>query len=217
MKISESPEFVQLNSQLINEVDAGNVSLEALEAFLNANKSSVEVAKPKWTVTADGMIAISGLVSDGASGPQALKNLQDLGFRVGDCAKSMLLSKDYKPSLAGTVHDVIVMRGTDFNDSDRITKKIRAKAKKLGFLTPNAEVAYLLRKNFSDEDLKAMGLLWIMVMHDAIEDFDGDPLLLNMDCYDEGPWLLSNCGKPGSKWSVIGGFAFVRQQVSSGT
>ncbi len=217
MKISESPEFVQLNSRLINEVDAGNVSLEALEVFLNANKSLVEVVKPKWTVTAEGMIAIAGLISDGAAGPQALKSLQDLGFRVSDYAKSMLLSKDYKPSLAGTVHDVIVMRGADFNDSDRITKKIRAKAKKLGFLTPNAEVAYLLRINLSDDDLKAMGLWWIVVMHRPIEDPDGDPSLLSTNRDVDGQWLNGYYGKPDYEWNVYGGFAFARLQVSSGT
>jgi hypothetical protein len=216
MKLTESSEFVRLNNRLVDGVNDGTISLKAFEAFLDGHKSSTEVAKSKWTVAVDGTIVFS-VTTDGASGGQCIKNLQELGFKVSDWAQSMLRSPKFKPSRAGLVIDVVVMRGTDFNDDDRSTKKIRAKAKKSGFLTPNAEVAYLIRKSFSDEDLKAMGLWWIAVMHEPIKDSGGGPSLLGVHRYGDGQWLSSRYGKPGFEWNDDGGFAFSRQQVSSGT
>jgi hypothetical protein len=102
-----------------------------------------------------------------------------------------------------------------FSDKDRVTKKIRAYTSERNFSKPNAEVACLIRENFSDEEIKAMGLIWIITMHEPIKDSDDDLRLLHADRNDDGRWLNTYYDDPDSRWDRESGFAFVVSQVSS--
>lgn len=62
------------------------------------------------------------------------------------------------------------------------------------------EVACLIRKMFSDEELKAMGLWRIVVFHDPIKDSGGAPVLLAACCGPEGRWLRARSGRPDAHW-----------------
>src|SRR3989338_4837086 len=75
--------------------------------------------------------------------------------------------------------EVAVLKGMLFEDNDRITKKIRAEADKRKLSKPNAELACLIREKFTDKEIEAMGLWYIVAMHEPINDSDGDPFLLN--------------------------------------
>ncbi|MBU4315099.1 hypothetical protein KJ673_01710, partial [Patescibacteria group bacterium] len=96
-------------------------------------------------------------------------------------------------------------------DSARITANICAKATELGLKKPNAEVACLIREKFSDDDIKAMGLWWIVAMHDPIEDSDGNPDLLGANRDDDDYSLYAWDDRPDDRWRSEYGFAF--QQV----
>ncbi len=159
----------------------------------------------------DGVIYLS-VTSDGTTGPQWIERLEKKGFRVGDYAKSVLRSQDFKPT-NGVAAKIAILKGELFADDDRITKKIRAEAGKRKFSAPNAEAACLIRENFSDEKIKAMGLVWIVTMHEPIKDSGGDPVLLDADRRDGGSWLGAGCDRPGGGWGRGGGFAFVVSQV----
>ena len=52
-----------------------------------------------------------------------------------------------------------LFKGILFEDSNRISKNIRAEAEHRNLEKPNAEVACLIREKFTDEELKNMGLL----------------------------------------------------------
>ena len=155
------------------------------------------------------------VTSNGKSGKEWIKHFESKGIKVSDCAKQLLLSKDFKPSKKDTASQIAVIKGEFFSDSDRITSKIREEADHHKMTNPNAEVACLIRDMFNDEEIKARGLYWIVAMHEPIKDSVGDPSLLCTDRDADGLWLNTYYVEPGRRWSREYGFAFVVSQVSA--
>ena len=154
----------------------------------------------------DGAIYFS-VTSDGTTGEDWIKRLEGNGFRVGDYAKQVLRSPDFKPT-NGVTTEVAVLKGMLFEDNDRITKKIRAEADKRKLSEPNAELACLIREKFTDKEIEATGLIWVVAMHEPINDSDGVPRLLGASRGDVGRWLHAYNDRPGSGWARDSGFAF---------
>ncbi|MEK7636692.1 MAG: hypothetical protein AAB362_03325, partial [Patescibacteria group bacterium] len=75
-----------------------------------------------------------------------------------------------------------------------------------------AELACLIREKFTDKEIEAMGLWYIVAMHEPINDSDGGPSLLGADRYGDGRWLSAYYGRPGIGWSRDYGFAFAVSQ-----
>lgn len=157
----------------------------------------------------DGVIYFE-VTSNGRTGPEWIEYLEKKGFRLSKWAKDVLLSPDFKPTLSVT-YRIAVLKGMLFTDSNRISRNICAEAERRKLAKLNAEVACLIREMFSDEELEAMGLLWIVVFHEAIKDTGGD---LNLLSTGRG-WLLTYYGRPGGRWLSNVGFAFAVSQVSS--
>lgn len=196
----------------IGQINAIVKKLGGHEAALKFLRGELTVSKPtrKWREH-DGVIYLS-VTSDGTTGPEWIARLGKKGFCVSDYAKSILCSADFKPT-SGVTTEIAVLKGMLFEDNNRITKKIRAEAENRKLTKPNAEVACLIRENFSDEDIEAMGLYWIIAMHEPIKDSDGDPLLLNANRNDDGRWLNADDDNPDIQWLRGDGFAFVVSQV----
>jgi hypothetical protein len=173
-------------------------------------KLSVSEPTRNWREQ-DGVIYLS-VTSDGTTGPQWIERLEGKGFRIGDYAKRVLRLPDFKPT-SGVTTEIAILKGMLFEDNDRITKKIRAEADKRKLTKPNAEVACLIRENFSDEEIEAMGLWWIVAMHEPIKGSGGDPYLLGADRDGGGRWLSACYDGPDDGWSRGLGFAFVVSQV----
>jgi len=159
----------------------------------------------------DGVIYLT-VTSDGTTGPEWIDRLIKKGRRVGAYAESVLRSVDFKPT-TGVTYEIAILKGMLFNDNDRVTKNIRAEAETRKLTVPNTEVACLIRENFSDEEIEAMGLLWITTMHEPIKDSDGVSRLLSARRRDGGSWLDASYDDPGSGWRRKGGFVFVVSQV----
>ncbi|OGN08352.1 MAG: hypothetical protein A2750_00890 [Candidatus Yanofskybacteria bacterium RIFCSPHIGHO2_01_FULL_45_42] len=160
----------------------------------------------------DGVICFS-VTSDGTTGPQWVERLKKKGFQLSKWAKDVLNSKDFQPT-NGVTTEIAVLKGMLFEDDDRITKKIRAEANRRKFTKPNAEVACLIREMFTDEEIEAMGLVWITTMHEPIKDSDDDPHLLIVYRDVSGRWLYAYYDEPDYLWNRDFGFAFVVPQVS---
>ena len=154
----------------------------------------------------NGVIYFS-VTSDGTDGEGWINRLTSKGSRVGVYAKQVLRSPDFVPT-KGVKTEIAVLKGTLFADDDRITKNIRVEAAKRRLKTPNAEVACLIRLKFTDEEIEAMGLWWIVAMHKPIKDSDGNPYLLRASRYDHGRWLDAYCALPVYGWDRDDGFAF---------
>jgi len=185
------------------------------EGALKFLRGELAVSKPSCSWREEDGIIYFSVTSDGTTGEDWIKRrLEGNGFRVGDYAKQALRSPDFKPT-SGVTTEVAVLKGTLFEDNDRITKKIRAEADKRKLSKPNAEVACLVREMFTDEELEAMGLVWIIAMHDPINDSGGGPSLLSAGRVGVGRWLRACYGEPGGRWGREDGFAFVASQVSA--
>ncbi len=203
----------KLNAVIKNIMaQTGITEPEEAVRMVNAGEVQISVIKPKWTEE-NGVIRFS-VISDGTTGEQWIARLERKGPRVSDYAKSILCSKSFKPT-SGVTTEIAVLKGGIFSDNDRITKNIRKEAKKRKLSTPNAEVACLIREKFSDKELEAMGLYWIVAMHEPIEDSGGDPILLGASRDGDGSWLNADYGNPVIKWNRSDGFAFVISQVSN--
>lgn len=166
----------------------------------------------------DGVIYFS-VTSDGTTGEDWITRLECKGFRPEKYAKSVLRSPDFKPT-NGVTTEVTVFRGVLFEDTDRITKQIRVHAEKFTtsdkrkLTAPNAELACLIREKFTDKEIEDMGLVWIVVMHEPINDSDGDPRLLGADRGGDGRRLYAFYGRSDRRWRREYGFAFAVSQVS---
>lgn len=184
---------------------------EGVDRFLCGEITVSEPAR-SWREQ-DGVIYFS-VTSDGTTGEDWIKCLEGKGFRVGDYAKQVLRSPDFKPTSGATI-EVAVLKGMLFEDNDRITKKIRAEADKRKLSKPNAELACLIRQKFTDKEIEQMGPWYIVAMHEPINDSDGDPSLLDASRFDVGRWLNAFSDRPDYGWGRDSGFAFVVSQVSS--
>lgn len=150
---------------------------------------------------------------DGTSGPDWIPRLERGGKRIGDYAKSLLRSADFKPTSVGTAK-IAVLPGELFADDNRITRKIRDDADTRKLNKPNADLGCVIREMFTDKEIGEMGLRWIIAMHEPIVDSSGYPSLLGASRSDGGGWLRACYDGPGIGWSRDSGFAFV-SQVSS--
>jgi hypothetical protein len=178
---------------------------EEAEKFL---RDELSVSEPTCSWREENGVIYFSVTSDGTTGKDWIKCLEDNGFRVGYYARQILCSLDFKPT-TGVVTKVAVLKGILFENNNRITKKIRAEAKKQKLLKPNIELACLIREKFTDKEIEAMGLWYIVTMHEPINDPVGSPNLLRAGRNDDGRWLNASQGRPDYRWSRDGGFAFV--------
>jgi hypothetical protein len=154
----------------------------------------------------DGIIRFK-VTSDGTSGASWIERLEQGGYNVGDYAKQVLLSPDFKPT-SGVTTEIVVMKGSLFSNNERITRNIRAEATKRKYVAPNPEVACLIRVMFTDKEIEDMGLWGIIAMHEPIKGSGGDPRLLCARRDGEGRWLHACRGRPADGWGGGRGFAF---------
>ena len=180
--------------------------------LVNSGEWILTIPVRRWREQ-DGVIYFS-VTSNGMTGPQWIEHFEKKGIQLSKWAKDVLLSPDFKPT-NGVTTEVAVLKGMLFEDNDRVTSKIRAEAGKRKLVKPNAELGCLIRDMFTDEEIAAMGLVWIVAFHEPIKDSDGDPCLLSADRYGAGRWLSACYGGPGIRWGRGGGFAFAVSQVSS--
>ena len=195
----------QLNA-IVKKIGGYDEALMFLRGELVVSKP-----KPLWREQDD--VIYFSVTSDGTTGPEWITRLKKKGLRVSDYAKSIILNPAFK-STNGVTYNIAVLKGVLFSDNNRITNKIRKEAECRKLTKPNAEVACLVREMFSDKEIEAMDLTWIVVMHEPIKDSNGDPALLSALRLDGGSWLGTCCARPGSRWSHGSGFAFVVSQVS---
>lgn len=171
---------------------------------------------PRWHRAPDGTIRVQA-VSNGWSGEKWIAWYDEHGYPLSDEAKFLLRSADFKPSKAGTIYEIAVLPGDLLPDNKRITKNIRAKADELKLKhgqDENPEIVCLIRQKFSNQEIRDMGLLWIVGLHETISGSGGYPSLLSADASDAEPWLNAYWGKPDDRWGRRNGFVCVVSPVS---
>jgi hypothetical protein len=177
---------------------------EGAMKFLQGKLEVSEVAS-EWREE-DGVIYFS-VTSDGTTGEDWIKRLERKGFRPSDYTKEVLHKSDFKPT-NGVKTEIAVIRGCQFEDNNRIIKKIRAEAEKRMLSKPNAEIACLIREKFTNRAIEGMGLIEIVVMHEPINIFIADTRLISVSRHDGGSWLKARLGGSGGRQVSDCGYAF---------
>lgn len=139
------------------------------------------------------------------------KDTKGKPYRVSNYGKSVI--RNAPAPTNGVTYNIVVRPGNKISDSNRITMKICAAAEKKGWLKPHWEVAPLIRNTLADEQLEVMGLLYIVTMHEPIEDSEGDPHLLSSHRRGSGRWFSADYGGLVDRWKGYGGFAFTVPQT----
>lgn len=149
------------------------------------------------------------LTATGLSGPDWIKRLEKGGYGISIWAKDLLNSPKYEKHrlIKGQEIEVVLVKRSEI-DKHPTTKEVQEYAKGKGYEMPSAELSLLLRESLSDEDLKEMGVWYVVVLHDPIEDSDGDPRVLGADRYGGGRGLNAFWDGPGRQWGGSGLFAF---------
>lgn len=209
--------YGKLNIGQIEAIVNNLGGMEGVEKFLRG-EITVSETKRAWREQ-DGVIYFS-VTSDGTIGEEWIKRLKSKGFYITETAKRMLRSPHFSPTNGVTI-EVAILKGTIFKDDDRIMGNVYAEAKKRKLMTPNVEVACLIREKFMGEEIEAMGLSWIVVVHEPIKGSDGEypipgsdgeyPSLLNVQHDSVGRWLSTCHSDPRTGWSRETGLAFVSQ------
>lgn len=145
------------------------------------------------------------------TGSQWIGRLKAAGHNFSDCAKQLLLSPDFVPT-SGVTTKIVVLPGSLWTDSDRLTSNVRTAATDRTLVKPNAEVACLVRMMFTNEEINTMGLRWLVIMHEPIKDAGGDSHLLTVSA-DDSDWLYAYCVDWAYLWYRQNGFVFAVPQV----
>src|SRR3989344_4056544 len=82
---------------------------KALQRFLAGLCPPQSVSSPSHSWREEDGVIYFSVTSDGMSGGEWIKRLESKGFRVGDYAKNVLRSKDFKPT-EGVVTEVAVLK-----------------------------------------------------------------------------------------------------------
>jgi hypothetical protein len=218
VSVSDCPTPKQMR-EFWKKVELGQITRQTMQEILRSPRKKVTQPRKssrRWRVGRDGAIYFE-VTSDGTTGPDWIPSLEQCGVSIGDpYAKSVLHSPEFKPT-NGTTYRIAVLPGRNFRDQDRTTANIRAEGDRRGWKHGkdiSAEIAPLIRKKFTNKEINAMGLRWIIAMHEAITGSGGDPNLLGVYAGVARPWLSAYADKPGYSWSAGNGFAFVVSQVS---
>jgi hypothetical protein len=209
LKMSKAGFTPSLVQEVINS--PGNQKAQMMLTALQQPPKTVRKAKPKFKLNTDGTVEFT-VKSDGTTGSGWITKLEGAGHKLGKYAKQLLLSTDFKPT-KGIVTKIVVLPGRLWSDNERSSRNTRTEATNRALVSPNAEVACLMRMMFSNEDIRQMGLRWLIAMHEPIKDTDGDPLLLGTDDDEGVSWLGAFWGRLDAQWRGLHGFAFAVSQV----
>lgn len=170
------------------------------------------MVKPKFDVLADGTITFT-VTSDGTTGLEWIDRLKAAGHKVNDYAEQLLRSSDFVPTNGMTTKSVVLPGKLWTTDSNRLTKNIRAEALKRKLVKPNVEVACLIRMMCTNEEIRSMGLLRLVIMHKPIKDAAGSSVLLTVLAGVSESWLDAYWVRPVYQWDSRSGFVFAVPQV----
>lgn len=188
--------------------------MEGVEKFL---RGDIVVCDPQRKWREENGIIYFSVTSDGTTGEEWIERLEQKGFLVSTRTKRLLRSENFKPT-NGVTTEIAILKGKLLNDQERIISKINSLATKHKFEVPNAEVACIIRDMFTREEIRAMDLGWILVMHAPLTDTNGSSNLLSVDMDREGDWLRSYyyvAKGDGMEdvWNKSRGFAFAASQA----
>lgn len=164
-----------------------------------------------WTVEEDGTIRffVTGL---GLTGPEWIERLESQGHDISPTVKELLISPDFISCEAGKKYQLGILPGKFFSNEERTTENIRIEADRRSWITPETEIACIVRENLTNKQINQMGFISPSIMHKSISDSVRDSFVLALEQGGDRSWLLAdhNPGSGGSHhWGSKNGFVFV--------
>ncbi len=153
---------------LVKKIMKQTGSTDPEEAIRHVNSGEYVVMLPPLLSESEGIVTYS-VISDGTT-PLDWHNRLKKNFQVGFNAKLALsdpLTESFMPT-NGTKRTLVILKGKLFRKKDRTFEKIKEFAASRNMITPHAEVSCLLREKLTNDEIKAMGLRTIIVMHEPI-------------------------------------------------
>lgn len=162
------------------------------------------------------MLSLPEVTSNGKAGSDWVMHFAQKKYPVVDYAKQVLTiqHEDGKVTFVGTngvTYKPVVIPGDCFTDDERTTENIRSVGASFKLITPPAELACILRDALTNEQIREM-CLWLIPMHDPIEDADGNPSLLGVSALVAKSYLIACLGYPTKRWNREYGFVFLSPQ-----
>lgn len=167
----------------------------------------------------DGIIYFS-VTSDGATSEEWIERLESKGDFLGNFIKDVIYSKEFKKS-SGIRKEIVVLKRMDWKklnlvnlssrDNGFVEENVKAFAARYNLEKIDIETACLIKEKFSDQDLKDMGLYYIVSLIDGDESVH-KRLITSQE--NTGCWLDNFYGNSDYFWGSGLGFAFVAPQIS---
>lgn len=191
---------------LFRQIDDGSITGVHVQALLE-HRNPFE-KKDRITFTVTGL----GLTSE-----QWITRLEAGGHKLSDWARDVLSKPDYDENHrleVGKEYKVTLVFSKEIKkQKDRSTTNLKALARReLGeqsVIGLKGELALLIREKFTNAELEAMGIFYIVVLHEPIIDSAGHARVLYSFRDDGVSFVNASCGSPDDLWVDFGAFAFL--------
>ena len=160
---------------------------------------------PRWREEND-VIYLTVTLDQPTSSEEWIERMEKRG--VGSYAKTAFPARDFKCSFVG-MYKIAILKGSLFDDDDRGAQKIFAKADEMKLVKANADIACLIREQFSDEEIQTMGLWWIITLLASYSNAYTSQCLLTTHGGGGGRWLHAYDVYPKNRWNRECGFVFL--------
>lgn len=203
-----------LSEDLFCKVRKGVITLDELALFVQRKNPFPYVNRNEFNHNKHGH-AIITFTGNEFTGKQEIKRLEDAGYHLSDYAKQCFLSTAndcYDGNhrlLEGKSYTLALVPDKEIvSQSDRTTIALRKLGEKYGYGKPLAGHVPRIREVLSDEQMKELGIRYVVSLHEPIKNSDGRPLVLRAHRGDDGQWVGACWDRPGRRWSDHGAFAF---------
>lgn len=197
---------VRLNMEQFKKLlGQGSVSKNPT-TFLRGKRASLEPSS-EWREEG-GFITFS-VTSNGLSGYDWINRFTMRGYsRVGFGGKKLLRSERFQ-STSGVTSDVVIVKGALFSNVDRIVRNVREEVDEQRLIPPTLETACLIREKISDDAMRRMGLMFIVIMHEPVDQAEEILRLRRCLTINDDRWLDASTFGSGNAWNRETGFAFI--------
>lgn len=170
-------------NEIAKRIERGTISYDDALAGMQeviegkSKRLSLDLIPQKKWWDENGVIYFK-VTSDGTTGAEWIEYFNEKGIKLSDCAKELLLSKDFQVT-DNKEYNIAVLRSDCINSHNDV-KKINSEASKRNLLAVNPEVACLIREMFSDYEMKKMNIDSIISFHKPFKMLSYRPSLLSL-------------------------------------
>jgi len=172
---------------------------------MNTEQAVRALSAKKWWELDN--VIYTAITPDGTSGSAWPDRLEKALYHVEDIAMGVFASNDFTPMSDLKPRVVAILKGDLFKAEERTTHSVCAEIAQRSFQQLPADATGYIREKFTDDDIEAMDLVWIVVTHKAIRINDAW-YWLSAHRFDNGSWVSAYQCRPEHRlWDKEFGFA----------